>query len=162
MWTRARPSRMMPTGIADSRRRETPSTTATSAPGRVASGGSEEEGMISHRLRYVAPALSTLVIAAAATVGSVASSFAQEAALPPPPVAPSEPAGTVFVPVQLDFVLSGAYGALLWGEDKGYFAENGIDIDLIPGQGTDLAMQQINSGAVNMAIVDVGNYIEQR
>jgi NitT/TauT family transport system substrate-binding protein len=118
--------------------------------------------MISQRLRYVAPALSTLVIAAAATVGSVASTFAQDATAPPPPVAPSEPAGVTFVPVQLDFVLSGAYGSLLWGEDKGYFADNGIDIDLIPGQGTDLAMQQINSGAVNMAIVDVGNYIEQR
>jgi len=118
--------------------------------------------MISQRLRYVAPALSALVFAAAATAGSVASTVAQDATPQPPPVAPSEPPGTVFVPVQLDFVLSGAYGSLLWGEDKGYFAENGIDIDLIPGQGTDLAMQQINSGAVDMAIVDVGNYIEQR
>src|SRR6188472_4310692 len=134
MWTMARASRMMPTGIADSRRRETPSTTATSAPGRLPAGGSEEDGMISQRLRYVAPALSALVFAAAATVGSVASTFAQDATPPPPPVAPSEPPGTVFVPVQLDFVLSGAYGSLLWGEDKGYFAENGIDIDLIPGQ----------------------------
>jgi len=117
--------------------------------------------MTTQRLRFLGLAASTLLVAGAATVGSVASSFAQDQTPPPIPVV-SEPPGIVHVPVQLDFVLSGAYGSLLWGEDKGYFSDNGIDIDLIPGSGTDLAMQQINSGAVDFAIVDVGNYIQQR
>jgi NitT/TauT family transport system substrate-binding protein len=116
-------------------------------------------GMFTQRLRIVGLAASTLVIATTATLGSVA--LAQDQTLPPI-VAPSEPPGVTYVPVQLDFVLSGAYGALLWGKDKGYFRDRGIDLDLIAGQGTDLAMQQINTGAVDFAIVDVGNYIEQR
>jgi NitT/TauT family transport system substrate-binding protein len=119
--------------------------------------------MTTQRLRFLGLAASTLLVAGAATVGSVATSLAQsESPSAAPTVLPSEPPGMTRVPVQLDFVLSGAYGSLLWGKDKGYFSANGIDLDLIAGQGTDLAMQQINSGAVDFAIVDVGNYIQQR
>jgi ABC-type nitrate/sulfonate/bicarbonate transport system substrate-binding protein len=108
-------------------------------------------GMITQRLRFVGLAASTLVIASTVALASVGTTLAQETSQPSAPVAMTT------VPVQLDFVLSGAYGALLWGN-----ADRGIDLDLIAGQGTDLAMQQINTGAVDMAIVDVGNYIEQR
>jgi NitT/TauT family transport system substrate-binding protein len=118
--------------------------------------------MITQRLRFAGLA-STFVIATAASIGSVAPSLAQsESPSAAPTQLPSEPPGVTRVSVQLDFVLSAAYGSLLWGKDKGYFSDNGIDLDLIPGQGTDLAMQQINSGAVDFAIVDVGNYIQQR
>lgn len=64
--------------------------------------------------------------------------------------------------VQLDFVLSGSWTPLLWGVDKGYFEEQGIDLDIVPGRGTDLALAEINSGRVNFAFVDLTNYVIQR
>jgi NitT/TauT family transport system substrate-binding protein len=66
------------------------------------------------------------------------------------------------VPVQLDFVVSATSGAILWGMDKGYFAEAGIAIDLIPGEGSDLALLQIDSGNVDFAFIDGSNYVTAR
>lgn len=64
--------------------------------------------------------------------------------------------------VQLDFVLSGSWTPLLWGVEKGYFTDRGIDLDIVPGRGTDLALAEINSGRVKFAFVDLTNYVIQR
>lgn len=82
----------------------------------------------------------------------------------------SQPAATqaatqipiVEVQVQMDFVISATSGALLWGIDKGYFTEAGIDLDLIPGRGSDLALNQIDAGNVDFAFIDGSNYIKAR
>jgi NitT/TauT family transport system substrate-binding protein len=87
-----------------------------------------------------------------------------------PSTAPSEAAPTptatpipiVKVSVQLDFVISATSGGILWGIDKGYFRDAGIDFDLIPGEGSDLALQQIDAGKVDFAFIDGSNYIEAR
>src|SRR5262245_57294494 len=80
--------------------------------------------------------LATLMVAASSTA------FAQS------PAAPASPLTMTKVPIQLDFVVSATSGAILWGIDKGFFADAGIEIDLIPGEGSDLALAQIDSGNV--------------
>jgi NitT/TauT family transport system substrate-binding protein len=115
----------------------------------------------------------TALVAAMVLVLSACSSAASPSPSSPPSQAPSAaPTATPTpeptpVPVteeslQLDFVLSGAYTPILWGKDKGYFEEVGIDLDVVPGRGTDLALAEINGGRVNFAIVDMTNYIVQR
>ena len=96
------------------------------------------------------------------------------AATPAPTAAPTQAAATAAptatptkAPVtkeslQLDFVLSAAYGPLMYGQDKGYFLDNSIEIDLVPGRGTDLALAEINGGRVKFAMVDLTNYVIQR
>jgi NitT/TauT family transport system substrate-binding protein len=78
-------------------------------------------------------------------------------------VAPSaSPIPVEKVSVQLDFVISSTSGSILWGISKGYFKEQGIDMDLIPGKGSDLALNQIDSGNVAFAFIDGSNYIAAR
>jgi NitT/TauT family transport system substrate-binding protein len=108
------------------------------------------------------------------SVAILATSACAAAATPVPTAAPTQApatAATTAVPtkapvtkesLQLGFVLSAAYGPMLWGKDKGYFLDNSIDIDLIPGRGTDLALNEINGGRVKFAVVDLTNYILQR
>ena len=64
--------------------------------------------------------------------------------------------------IALEWLLEPPYAPFLWGEQQGYFAEAGIDLDLIPGQGSDLAMAQINEDKVDFAFTDLETYIVQR
>jgi NitT/TauT family transport system substrate-binding protein len=66
------------------------------------------------------------------------------------------------VSVILDWLMEGSYAPLLWGIDQGIFAEHGLDVDVIAGQGSDLAMGQINQGEVDFAFTDLETYIIQR
>ena len=105
-------------------------------------------------------------------VAILATSACTAAATPVPTAAPTQAPATALptptkVPVtkeslQLGFVLSAAYGPMLWGKDKGFFLDNGIDLDMIPGRGTDLALNEINGGRVKFADVDLTNYVIQR
>jgi len=52
--------------------------------------------------------------------------------------------------------------AILWGKEKGFFEDAGINLDLIPGEGSDLALNQIDSGNVDFAFIDGSNYIQAR
>ena len=122
------------------------------------------------RTRLVA-LLGAAVIVVGACGGGAApspSAAAPASAAPPggsPTAAPSVEPTPIPVEeeaVQLDFVLSGSWTPLLWGVDKGYFEARGIDLDIVPGRGTDLALAEINSGRVNFAFVDLTNYIIQR
>jgi NitT/TauT family transport system substrate-binding protein len=65
------------------------------------------------------------------------------------------------VSIQLDFQLAG-YLPLLWGEDKGYFEDQGINLDAIVGEGSGDALTAISTGAVDFAFLDGSNYIEGR
>jgi NitT/TauT family transport system substrate-binding protein len=92
---------------------------------------------------------------------SAPSSVAPSASGSTAPASPS-PLEVKEVAVQLDFVLSGSWTPLLWGVDKGFFKDRGIELDIVPGRGTDLALAEINNGRVDFAFVDLTNYIIQR
>ena len=125
-----------------------------------------------HRsLSSAALALSMVVVLGACSSGGTASSTpAAESAAPPgaeseapaSEAASASPIAVEKVPVQLDFVISATSCPILWGKDKGYFEEAGIDLDLIPGEGSDLALNQIDSGNVDFAFIDGSNYIAAR
>jgi NitT/TauT family transport system substrate-binding protein len=88
-----------------------------------------------------------------------------------PTEAPSEAATATLEPTQipvetvqaqLDFTISATAGPLLWGVDQGIFEKHGIEFDLLPGEGSDLALQQIDAGNVDFAFIDGSNYIQAR
>jgi NitT/TauT family transport system substrate-binding protein len=114
------------------------------------------------RQRFLAPAALALTVVLVGACGGGASTA--------PSTAPSEAAPTpsptaipiVKVSVQLDFQISSTSGSILWGIDKGYFAEQGIEFDLIPGEGSDLALAQIDAGQVDFAFIDGSNYVAAR
>jgi NitT/TauT family transport system substrate-binding protein len=118
------------------------------------------------RHRFGAPAALALTAILVAACGGGTSTAPSTA----PSVAPSEAAPTPTptpipvqkVSVQLDFVISSTSGSILWGIDKGYFKDAGIDFDLIAGNGSDLALQQIDAGQVDFAFIDGSNYIAAR
>jgi NitT/TauT family transport system substrate-binding protein len=123
------------------------------------------------RHRFGAPAIlalsAILAVGCSSTAGSQApattapsTGASTAASVAPPPSATPIPVEKVSV--QLDFVISATSGPILWGIDKGYFTEQGIEMDLIPGKGSDLALNQIDSGKVDFAFIDGSNYIAAR
>ena len=101
--------------------------------------------------------------APASAAGSPAGSAAGSAAASQPAASvAASPIEVKKVSLQLDFTISGSSGGLLWGIDKGYFKDAGIDLDVIPGRGSDLALNQIDSGNVDFAMLDGSNYVEAR
>jgi NitT/TauT family transport system substrate-binding protein len=92
----------------------------------------------------------------AASAGGGSAAPSAEPSPSPSPIPVTE------VQVQMDFVISATSGALLWGIDKGFYADAGIDLDLIPGRGSDLALNQIDAGNVDFAFIDGSNYITAR
>jgi NitT/TauT family transport system substrate-binding protein len=82
------------------------------------------------------------------------------AATAPPPSATALP--VVRYSVALEWLIEPPYAPILWGREQGYFEDAGIDLDLIPGQGSDLAMSQINEDRVDFAFTDLDTYIVQR
>jgi ABC-type nitrate/sulfonate/bicarbonate transport system substrate-binding protein len=120
--------------------------------------------MTPHSIRRTALlAVIVLVVTACTGGSSAAPSVAPSQAAPSTPASPSAtPIPVTKESVQLDFVLSGSWTPLLWGVDKGYFESRGIDLDIVPGRGTDLALAEINAGRVKFAFVDLTNYVIQR
>ncbi len=128
--------------------------------------------MLKRVLTPAAVALAIVVVSACSSGSTPSPSAAASAAPstgaspspagPSPSPSPSPSPAMVKVPVQLDFQISATSGAILWGIDKGYFKDVGIDFDLIPGEGSDLALAQIDAGKVDFAFIDGSNYIEAR
>jgi ABC-type nitrate/sulfonate/bicarbonate transport system substrate-binding protein len=123
--------------------------------------------MFHRSIRAVAMVAAVALVASACTAAATPTptkaptSAPTGAASAAPTAAPTAPPVTK-ESLQLDFVLTAAYGALLYGKDKGYFKDASIDLDLIPGRGTDLALNEINNNRVKFAMVDLTNYIIQR
>ena len=119
--------------------------------------------MLRRPVRSFALVSAILVVAACTSAATPAPTAAptQASATAAPTAAPTK-APVTKESLQLDFVLSAAYGPLMYGQDKGYFLDNSIEIDLVPGRGTDLALAEINGGRVKFAMVDLTNYIIQR
>jgi NitT/TauT family transport system substrate-binding protein len=109
----------------------------------------------------------SLIVAAGCTSGgspapspSAAGSAAASTGASAAPSA--SPLAVVKHSVMLEWLLEPPYAPFLWGKEKGYFEEVGIDLDLIPGQGSDLAMTQINEDKVDFAFTDLETYLVQR
>jgi NitT/TauT family transport system substrate-binding protein len=130
------------------------------------------------RAAVVTAALSALLVACTTTAPTAPPTTAPTSAPTagePTDAATSEPTGaepTAGEPtaapevteeaVQLDFVLSAAYAPLLWGVEQGIFAEHGIDPQITPGDGSELAIQQLAAGNIDFAFMDMGPYIQVR
>ena len=110
-------------------------------------------------------ALAAVIVGACGTSAATAppTSAAPTSAASQPSIAPSpSPIPIQKVSIQLDFTITPTTAPLLWGIDKGYFKEQGIDLDVIPGRGSDLALNQVDAGQVDFAFIDGSNYIAGR
>jgi ABC-type nitrate/sulfonate/bicarbonate transport system substrate-binding protein len=123
--------------------------------------------VIRDKLRAPSVALATVCLVAACGGGAspspspAASQAASPGASSEPSPSPS-PIPVEDVAVQLDFNISASSGALLWGIDQGIFEKYGINLDIIVGEGSDLALQQIDAGNVDFAYIDGSNYTAAR
>ncbi len=61
-----------------------------------------------------------------------------------------------------DWIFDVGFGGLAYGLQQGYFQQHGVDLNFIPGRGSDLAMQQINQGKVDFAFTDLSTYLQQK
>jgi NitT/TauT family transport system substrate-binding protein len=109
-------------------------------------------------IRHAAASLAALAVVLGACSGG------GPAPTPAPPTAPPTATAIPVVKysVALEWLLEPPYAPILWGKQQGYFTEAGIDLDLIPGQGSDLAMSQINEDKVDFAFTDLDTYIVQK
>lgn len=64
--------------------------------------------------------------------------------------------------LQLDFVYTNGYEALAYGVDQGYFTDEGIDLKVVSGRGSTLALQQLASNKTDFAMSSLSTYIQQR
>jgi NitT/TauT family transport system substrate-binding protein len=120
---------------------------------------------MTRHLRRLLALAAMLSLVAACTGGSSPSPTAAPSNAPtsaPTATAEPTPIPVEKVQVQLDFTISTSAMPLLWGVDQGIFEKHGIEFDLLPGEGSDLALQQIDAGNVDFAFIDGSNYIEAR
>ena len=79
---------------------------------------------------------------------------------------PSAPARaqaqTTAVTFSLDFRALGRHAAWYVALDKGYYKQAGLDVTIIPSQGTAQAIQSLESGAVQFAFSDVAGLVAAR
>jgi NitT/TauT family transport system substrate-binding protein len=69
-----------------------------------------------------------------------------------------EPAKTPqHVSVRLNFLPGVEHAFLYLGKQKGWYAEAGIDLEVIPGQGSTVAVKTVGSGEDQFAIADTGS-----
>ncbi|MBV9953624.1 MAG: ABC transporter substrate-binding protein [Pseudolabrys sp.] len=81
------------------------------------------------------------------------------AAFAPAPVHAQEPAKVVF---SLDFVPLGRHAPWYAALAEGYFKDEGLDVSIIPSQGTAQVIQAVESGTANIGFVDVPSVIIAR
>ena len=61
------------------------------------------------------------------------------------------------VAVRLNFLPGAEHGFLYLGKQKGWYAAEGIDLEVIPGQGSTVAVKTVGSGEDQFAIADTGS-----
>jgi NitT/TauT family transport system substrate-binding protein len=117
--------------------------------------------------------LSAVILLAATACTSGATTAPPAATSAPPATAPATAAVTpstpptasaALVPVslQLDFSLDATVAPLLYGVQQGYFAQQGIDLKVIPSTGSNVALPLINSEKVDFAFIDMSSIIEDK
>jgi NitT/TauT family transport system substrate-binding protein len=76
---------------------------------------------------------------------------------------PSAPTGDLDeVSIVLNFVLDATYAPYLYGIEHGIFAEEGIELTIVPGEGSGFALQQLNEQQVDFAVSDMLVYMTDR
>jgi NitT/TauT family transport system substrate-binding protein len=91
------------------------------------------------------------IIAVAAAFGAIAPSVN--------PAAAQELTKVVF---SLDFITLGRHAPWYSALAQGYFKEEGLDVTIIPGQGTAQVVQAVESGTANLGFVDVPSVVLAR
>jgi NitT/TauT family transport system substrate-binding protein len=66
------------------------------------------------------------------------------------------------VSLQMDFLAEPGWGTWLYGVDQGIFARHGIDLELVPGQGSQFSMQQLNENEVQFAQANLIAYLSSK
>jgi NitT/TauT family transport system substrate-binding protein len=61
------------------------------------------------------------------------------------------------VAVRLNFLPGVEHAFLYLGKQKGWYAEQGIDLEVVPGQGSTVAVKTVGSGEDQFAIADTGS-----
>ncbi len=64
-------------------------------------------------------------------------------------------ASPVDITFSLDFIVLGRHAPWYVALDKGYYKEEGLNVKIIPSQGTAQAMQFVESGLANIGLIDV-------
>src|SRR3954465_3363256 len=100
-------------------------------------------------MRPVFRLLAAALCAATATSAASLSASAQSAA----------PTKVVF---SLDFIPLGRHAPWYAALAEGYFKDEGLDVSIIPAQGTAQAVQAVESGTANIGFVDVPSVIIAR
>lgn len=67
---------------------------------------------------------------------------------------PAAPAEAQKVSLRLDWTPGAQHSVFYLGKEKGYYAEEGIDLEIIPGSGSADSVKQLGSYAVDLALVD--------
>ena len=62
----------------------------------------------------------------------------------------------------LDFIVLGRHAPWYVALEKGYYKEEGLNVRIVPGQGSAHVMQQVESGAANIGFVDVPSLVLAR
>ena len=79
-------------------------------------------------------------------IGAVALAFAAGALAQAKPLTKST--------LRLDWKPGGQHGPFYYAKEKGYYAAEGIDLQIIPGSGSSDSVKQVGSKAVDFALVD--------
>jgi NitT/TauT family transport system substrate-binding protein len=61
------------------------------------------------------------------------------------------------VAIRLNFLPGAEHSFLYLGQQKGWYADEGIDLEVIPGQGSTVAVKTVGSGEDQFAIADTGS-----
>jgi NitT/TauT family transport system substrate-binding protein len=105
-----------------------------------------EEGLSMNGLRKMASGAVIVLLAAAAVLG--------------PAAAQDKPLTKVVL--SLDFIPLGRHAPWYAALAEGYFNDEGLDVSIIPSQGTAQTIQAVESGTANIAFVDVPSVILAR
>lgn len=74
----------------------------------------------------------------------------------------SIPEELTLVKLQMHFLPQPDWGAYLYGLENGIFEKHGIDLELIPGQGSAFAVQQLNEGQAEFGSANILAYLADR
>lgn len=109
-----------------------------------------------------------IVSLVAACGGSQATPTASSPATSPPPAGTPSPAASPTpltpedVAVMLDFYPDTIYAPLQRGIELGYFADEGINLEIVPSSGSSLTLQELASGNVDFAFASFARYAQER
>ena len=83
-------------------------------------------------------------------------------AAPSPTIAPTPTPVPVTGTIVTDFTIDASYGALLYGIQQGYFAQQGITLNLVEASGSSAAMPELDAKKVDFVFADMSTLIQDK